>query len=109
MILSTTKRSNFCSYLVYIAIFRVVSLTHYTIAPNTAAFYSISFVTAYLFILNPQTSKGVRVVEPPPPVGFFSLKFLSFDQLPNSFAQLFLDNGLSDVSIDDVIILINGK
>ena len=30
--------------------------------------------------------------EPPSPLGFFSLKFLPLDQLPNAFAQLFLDN-----------------
>ena len=34
---------------------------------------------------------GGWLVEPPP-VGFFSLKFLPLDQLPNAFAQLFLDN-----------------
>ena len=34
---------------------------------------------------------GGGVVDPPPFV-FFSLKFLPLDQLPNAFAQLFLDN-----------------
>ena len=49
------------------------------------------------------------------PLGFFSLKFLPLDQLLNDFAQLFLDNedifchSLDDVSINDVIILIDGK
>ena len=32
------------------------------------------------------------VVEPPPPLGFFILKFLLLNQLPNTFAKLFLDN-----------------
>ena len=27
-----------------------------------------------------------------PPLGFFGLKFSPLDQLPNAFAQLFLDN-----------------
>ena len=27
-----------------------------------------------------------------PPLGSFSLKFLPLDQLPNAFAQLYLDN-----------------
>ena len=34
---------------------------------------------------------GGGFVEPPPPV-FFGLKFPRLDQLPNTFAQLFLDN-----------------
>ena len=34
---------------------------------------------------------GGGVVEPPP-FGFFGLKFSPLDQLPNDFAQLFLDN-----------------
>ena len=29
----------------------------------------------------------------PPPLGIFGLKFSPLDQLPNAFAQLFLDNG----------------
>ena len=47
--------------------------------------YHISF-------LRPLTLKlaGGGFVEPP--LVFFSLKFLPLDQLPNIFAQLFLDN-----------------
>ena len=35
---------------------------------------------------------GGGFVDPPPPHGFLVFKFLPLDQLPNAFAQLFLDN-----------------
>ena len=57
-------------------------------------------------------TQGGAVLLNPLPLGFFGLTFLPLDQLPNAFAQLFLDKEhllpLVDVSIDDVI-LIDGK
>ena len=55
------------------------------------------------------------IITPPTPLNFFGLKVLPLDQLRNAFAQLFLDNEhifwciFSDVSIDEVIILIKKK
>ena len=37
-------------------------------------------------------AEGGSLNFPPPALGFFSLKFLHLDQLPNAFVQLFLDN-----------------
>ena len=53
---------------------------------------------------------GGGFVDPPPPTVFLVFKFLPLDQLPNTFAQLFLDN--EDIfwhKLNDVIILLDGK
>ena len=59
---------------------------------------SVFVCSVYLFILCPCIIASVLTlklaggfVDPPPPLGFFGLKFLPLDQLPNVFAQLFFD------------------
>ena len=51
----------------------------------------INVKKAIIMIFNPLNWQRGGSLSPPP-LGFFSLKFLPLDQMPNAFAQLFLDN-----------------
>ena len=52
---------------------------------------NVSYTTkSWLYLALKLAGGGGGFVEPP--LGFFSLKFLPLDQLPNAFTQLFRDN-----------------